>query len=276
MLTAMAGQPGTTHCIEIRGDVVVKRFRSSARGEPRREWRALGMLARYAPGLAPAPVRAALDAEPAVVVMSRLPGDAMGTQPLTAGQVAAVAASIGRLHRAVPPGVLDAAEPMPFGPAAAVARVRAMAAAIGVPADPAARRALRCASAWLEWGQVERAAARGGTAVYGHGDANLANYLHDGGTVRLVDFEDCGRSDRAWELAIFTEHLSVHGRGQVPAELALGHFETAAAERARIREYRRLLATFWLLMLLPGGPSHRRNPPGTLQHQVSRLLELLD
>jgi thiamine kinase-like enzyme len=104
---------------------------------------------------------------------------------------------------------------------------------------------------------------------------HLANYLYDGGTVRLVDFEDSGRSDRAWELAIFTEHLSVHGHGQVPAELALGHFETAAAERARIREYRRLLATFWLLMLLPGGPSHRRNPAGTLQHQAFRLLELL-
>ena len=82
-------------------------------------------------------------------------------------------------------------------------------------------------------------------------DANLANYLHNGGTVRLVDFEDSGRSDRAWELAIFTEHLSVHGRGQVPAELALGHFATGAAERARIREYRRLLVTFWLLKLLP-------------------------
>jgi aminoglycoside phosphotransferase (APT) family kinase protein len=126
-----------------------------------------------------------------------------------------------------------------------------MAAALDVPEDPAARRALRCASAWLELGQVGRAAARGCTAVYGHGDANLANYLHNGGTVRLVDFEDSGRSDRAWELAIFTEHLSVHGRGQVPAELALGHFATGAAERARIREYRRLLVTFWLLKLLP-------------------------
>ena len=276
MLTAMAGRPGTTHCLEIRGDVVVKRFRSHARGEPRREWQALGLLARYAPGLAPAPVHAALDAEPPVVMMSRLPGNAMGTQPLTTDQVAAVAASIRRLHRAVPPGVLDATESMPFGPVTAAARVRAMTAATGVPEDPAAQRALRCASTWLERGQVERAAARGCcTAVYGHGDANLANYLYDGGTVRLVDFEDSGRSDRAWELAIFTEHLSVHGRGQVAAELALGHFATGTAERARIREYRRLLATFWLLMLLPGGPSHRRNPAGTLQHQAFRLLELL-
>src|SRR5690242_1568180 len=155
MLTAMAGRPGTTHFLEIRGDVVVKRFRSQARGEPRREWRALRMLARYAPGLAPAPVHAALDAEPAVVVMSRLPGEVMGTQPLTSGQVAAVAASIGRLHRAVPPGVLDAAEPMPFAPFTAVTRVRAMTAALGVPEDPEARRALHCASAWLERDPVE-------------------------------------------------------------------------------------------------------------------------
>jgi Ser/Thr protein kinase RdoA (MazF antagonist) len=276
MLTAMADRPAeTTHFLEVRGDVVVKRFRSHARGEPRREWRALSMLARYAPDLAPAPVHAALDAEPPVVAMSRLPGDAMGTQPLTADEITAVAASIGRLHRAAPPGVLDAIEPMPFGPVTAVARVREMAAALGLPEDPAARRALRCATAWLELGQVERAAARGCTAVFGHGDANLANYLHDDGTVRLVDFEDSGRSDRAWELAIFTEHLSVHGRGQVPADLVLGHFETGAAERADIREYRRLLATFWLLMLLPGGPSHRRNPPGASQHQAFRLLDLL-
>ena len=272
----MTGRPGTTtHYLQIRGDVVVKRFRSHARGEPRREWRALGMLARYAPGLAPAPVHAALDATPPVVVMSRLPGDAIGTRPLTAGQVAAVAASIRRLHRAAPPGVLEAAEPMPFGPVTAAARIRAMAAAAGVPEDPDARLALHYASSWLERGQAERAAASGGTAVFGHGDANLANYLQDGGTVRLVDFEDSGRSDRAWELAIFTEHLSVHGRGQVSADLALGHFDTGTAERARIGEYRRLLATFWLLMLLPGGPSHRRNPPGTLQHQASRLLDLL-
>jgi hypothetical protein len=114
-----------------------------------------------------------------------------------------VAAGIGRLHRAIPRSVLGAVEPMPFGPMAAVARVRAMAGATGVPEDP------------------------------------------------------------------------VHGDGEVPAGLALGYFETGTDERVRIRAYRRLLATFWLLMLLPGGPSYRRNPPGTLQRQASRLLELL-
>ncbi len=60
----MAAHPGATHFLEVRGDVVAKRFGSHARGEPWREWRALRMLARYAPGLAPAPVHAALDAGP--------------------------------------------------------------------------------------------------------------------------------------------------------------------------------------------------------------------
>ena len=87
---------------------------------------------------------------------------------------------------------------MPFGPMTAVARVRAMAGATGVPEDPAAHR-----------------------------------------------------------------------------RLALSYFETGTDERVGIRAYRRLLATFWSLMLLPGGPSDRRNPPGALQRQASRLLGLL-
>jgi hypothetical protein len=52
------------------------------------------------------------------------------------------------------------------------------------------------------------------------------------------------RSDHAWDLAIFTEHPSVHDHGEMPAE------------RARIRQCRRLLTTCWLLMLLPCGLSH--------------------
>jgi len=41
---------------------VVKRFRSWDRGEPEREWRALNVLAEFAPALAPAPLSAHLDA----------------------------------------------------------------------------------------------------------------------------------------------------------------------------------------------------------------------
>jgi hypothetical protein len=63
-------------------------------------------------------------------------------------------------------------------------------------------------------------------------------------------------SNRAWKLAIFPAHPSVHDHGEVPAELAFGYVGTGAAERARIRQCRRLLATCWLLMLLPRSLSH--------------------
>ena len=77
----MGGVPPhqATHEVTVdagRG-VVVKRYRSWSRGEPAREWAALTLLAEFAPGLAPAPLRAALQADPPEIVMSFV----RGTQP---------------------------------------------------------------------------------------------------------------------------------------------------------------------------------------------------
>ena len=55
----------------------------------------------------------------------------------------------------------------------------------------------------------------------------------------------------------------------------LARFSLTGPQMARLTEYRRLSALFWLLMLLPGGPASTRNPPGTLDLQASRLLTLL-
>ena len=67
--------------------MVVKRFRSRVGDgerrlygdEPRREWRALDLLARHAPGLAPRPIRADLDTDPTLIAMSRVPGEPWAT-----------------------------------------------------------------------------------------------------------------------------------------------------------------------------------------------------
>jgi hypothetical protein len=48
-------------------------------------------------------------------------------------------------------------------------------------------------------------------------------------------------------------------------------FELTAAERARLLEFRRLAAPFWLMVLRPGGPGSRRNPPGTLRRQAEAV-----
>jgi Ser/Thr protein kinase RdoA (MazF antagonist) len=135
------------------------------------------------------------------------------------------------------------------------------------------RRAWHAGADWFCGGALDRLGD--GDTVLGQGDSNLANFLWDGTEVRIVDFEDSGPSDRALELADLVEHISAWSDAGLPADVVLGSFGLAAAERVRVREYRRLCALFWLMMLLPGRPGHDRNPPGTLERQAARLLLLL-
>ena len=72
-----------------------------------------------------------------------------------------------------------------------------------------------------------------------------------------------------------TEHISAWSDASLDAEEFLSLFDLTHAEAARGHDYRRLAALFWLIMLRPGGTSSTRNPPGTLERQAHRLLELL-
>ncbi len=141
--------------------------------------------------------------------------------------------------------------------------------------DPLVARAHAAAVCWLDHGAVERHIRAAHRSVLGHGDPNLANFLWDAGQVRLVDFEDSGPSDCAFELAILTEHISAWSDARMDARDFLCLFDLTRAEQARVRDFRRLAALFWLIMLRPGGSSSARNPPGTLERQADRLLGLL-
>ena len=92
----------TTHGVEILADRVVKRFRSCTAGEQDREWRALTLLDRYAPDLAPAPLNAHLAADPPVVIMSRLPGEPLRGGVVQPVQIEAMACTLARIFDAVP------------------------------------------------------------------------------------------------------------------------------------------------------------------------------
>jgi Phosphotransferase enzyme family len=269
---------GTTHevLVDLSSRTVTKRFRSWERGEPVREWTALTLLAEFAPGLAPVPVSVDLSSNPPVLVMSWLPGTGLGTGPVTPAQACALAGALERLWQSVPCVEREFAPAAGAGPLSFAAQVRQVVAA-GMPlgGDPVVERAYAAGVAWLGRGVLEGRALAGPRAVFGHGDPNLANYLWDQGQVRLVDFEDSGPSDRSFELALLTEHLSAWSDGQLDAGDFLALFDLTSAESARVRDYRRLAALFWLIMLRPGGPSGRRNPPGTLQCQARRLLGLL-
>ncbi len=260
----------TTHVVEIDGDQVIKRFRSWGRGEHLREWRALTLLASYAPGLAPAPLSADLTSEPPCVRMSRVAGRPLDGQTVTPRHLDAAAAAIGRLHAAVPRGVVASLPPQPWLGAGAVSRMRSIAAGTREPGgDALARSAFDAGMGWLGRAAEPRPGPR--SVVFGQGDGNLANYLWDGERVRLVDFEDSGRSDRAYELAAFAEHLSVWDGAGVGAGALLERFELTAAEHERVLFFRRAFAFYWLLKLLGQGAERR----AALHRQATRLLAML-
>jgi aminoglycoside phosphotransferase (APT) family kinase protein len=268
-----------THEVTVDADrgVVVKRYRSWSRGEPAREWAALTLLAEFAPGLAPVPLHAALQADPPEIVMSFVRGTQPGAR-VTPREAGALGVTLERLWRSVPRARLAPAygpEPMSAAFARRVGSMAAQAAAWPVPDGQIAEQALRAGTAWLASGALDRHRAAGEDAVLGQGDPNLANFLWDGTRMRIVDFEDSGVSDRAFELAVLVEHLSAWPDARLDAEAFLAGFSLTSSQRPRLAEYRRLSALFWLLMLLPGGPASTRNPPGTLDLQASRLLMLL-
>lgn len=265
-----------THSVEVRGDVVIKRFRAWQRDEHEREWRALRLLRKYAPGLAPEPLRAALGADPPEVVMTRLAGDPLRGGPVSQEQGAALAAAIAALHSALPGPVLDEVPIAAWDPAGAADKALSWtAAALSPGSDPLVAEAHAAGARWLKSVRL-RNEGPGHSPVFGMMDGNLANYLWDGERIRLVDFEVSGRSDRAFELAEMAEHISTWVDSEFDTAHFLGHFDLCPAEATRLRECRRLVAMFWLLGLAHDDSARTRNPPGSLERQAQRVLALLD
>jgi aminoglycoside phosphotransferase (APT) family kinase protein len=262
--------------IDLERGVVTKRFRSWTRNEPAREWAALCLLAGSAPGLAAQPLSADLDGRPPAITMSRLPGEPLGAAVISPAQMQALAQSLDQLWRPVPPGMLTGPPGGAPNPAAFTGQVRAsLAAARDLGDDPLVHHARAAAAAWLGSGAVDRRSPAGSHTVLGQGDSNLANFLWDGHQVRLVDFEDSGPSDRAFELALLVEHLSAWSDAHLDEDAFLALFDLTTAQTARLLQYRRLAALFWLTLLRPGSRASQRNPPGTLKRQAERLLALL-
>jgi aminoglycoside phosphotransferase len=252
----------STHAVEFTDGHVVKRFRSWDRGEHQREWLALNLLTEFAPGLAPAPVSADLDADPPSIRMTRVAGEPLADQAILPHQLDAIAAAVSRLHSCVPPGTLARVPPHPWLVEGVANHVRSLAARPHPPDDdPRVRAGFDAARHWLDLADEPDA---GLTPVFGQGDSNLANFLWDGERVRLVDFEDSGRNDRAFELAALTEHISFRH----DTDPLLARFDLTANESARVLFFRRAFAIFWLLLV--------RDRPGSVPRlQAERVLDLL-
>lgn len=264
----------STHGVTIRGDEVRKKFVADHEAEAEREWACLSLLAEHAPGLAPRPLRRE-DGDTPVIVMERLPGEPLAPRPLTAEQTEALGAVLRRLYDVPVQAVRDAGIGARRGDPSRIATLAHWLADdydLGECRDPGlVGEALEVARAYV----AEPLLPEPRQTALGIADLNPANVLVHGRDIRLVDFEDGGLSDPAYEIADHVEHLGsrlpgVYDVRALPAAVGL---DVEAHER--MTAYRPLWAAFWLAMLLPGNGSWRRNPRGTTEDQAAHFMALV-
>lgn len=266
-----------THDLTFTTTEVRKRFVTWDRAEPEREWRCLTLLAEHAPGVAARPLRREVEDGAPVVVMERLPGDPLGGRPLTAAQTEALGRTLRRLYDVPLEAVHRAGlAERRYGPSSQQQTMSEWLAdddELDRCQDPVlVAEAVHVARDWLARSDALPAPH---LSALGISDLNPANVLWDGERCRLVDFEDGGLSDPAYELADHTEHLAGRLAGVFDTEALVDAVGLSGDERDRMAAYRPLWAVFWLAMLLPGNGGFRRNPPGTTERQARRVLGYL-
>lgn len=273
----LSGMQSHTHDLTFTGGEVQKRFLTWSEGEADREWACLQAIEAHAPGIAPRPLRRETVGGHPVVVMSRLPGDALGGAPLTPAQTASLGQTLRRLHgmpldRVMASGIGERR----LGPSTLRPALRGWLRApedLSACHDPALVRAgIDAAVAWLSSSDALPAPE---IVSLGIADLNPANILWDGRTCRLVDFEDGGLTDPAYDLADHVEHIAGRLTGVFDAGTLLAAVGISDEGKDRFHAYRPLWAAFWLAMLLPGNGGFSRNPSGSTEAQARHLLGLL-
>ncbi|HEY0643889.1 MAG TPA: aminoglycoside phosphotransferase family protein [Nocardioides sp.] len=264
----------STHGLTIGGTEVRKEFVADHEDRAEREWACLTLLAEHAPGLAPRPLRRE-DGETPVIVMERLPGAHLAPRPLTTAQTWALGASLRRLYDVPAAAVREAGIGERRYPAHALAQEL-----VGWLADDYDREECRDAGLVGEALEVARAYVAAPPlpepreTALGIADLNPANVMWDGRVVRLVDFEDGGLSEPAYELADHVEHLGSRLPGVYDVHALAEAVGLDGEGRERMAAYRPLFAAFWLAMLLPGNGAWRRNPPGTTEAHAEHFMAL--
>lgn len=207
--------------------------------------------------------------------MSRLAGTPLGSGPLSEQQLDALADALEILHTRVPSDEVDRLPPRISSAPDEVAWLREYIAETTLAVDGVICTAFGAGADWIGSDEATRLADTTVPTVFALADGNLANVLWDGDGCGLVDFEDSGASDRAYEIADLIEHVQSWLTGVLEADDLLARLDLDPETLRRVRTARRLFALHWLVMLLPGNPGHHRNPPGSVDRQARRLLDLL-
>jgi aminoglycoside phosphotransferase (APT) family kinase protein len=271
---------GLTHDVFKADDggqrVVIKVYRSWQRGEPDREWQALWALTEL--GLAPRPVffSPAVGTEPPVIVMGLVAGQSRDAAEIGVEDLAAVVTAHRALHR-LP---VNTTHQPQADPLTVLGRIREMMSswdAVATHLREQPRDVHAAGTAVQRWLRDDDPDLFAGDPplVFGRGDPNLTNYLWVEQLVTMIDFEEAGTTDPAFELADMFEHANSRALSPDYWPVLCDLYNLDGPGLLRARAGRKLTACFWLAVL------HRRARRGaepvnlTLVDQAARVLELL-
>lgn len=156
-----------------------------------------------------------------VIEMTRVPGEPLGGEQLSPAQVGALAHPLRRIWAIPSEALTPIPERLWVGrrpPGELFSLVRSWVRDTPPRACALASDALQDAAAWLDSADLSNLSGPLAEQVFTHGDGNLGNFLWDGARCRVVDFEDAGVSDPAYEAADLLEHVSVRLRGLIEAD----------------------------------------------------------
>ncbi len=240
------------------GRLCRKVYKQDGHNRDGREWTALTTLERLGVDFAPRPLRRARG----VIEMSWVEGQPLGGRTLDQSQIEELFRVLTVLYSLPASPTLD---PITGNPRALHARMTAT-----LEDKAGSNLAIDTVSDWLRGPEMQRL-VDAPLDTLGRGDPNLANCLWNDGKIALIDWEYFGRTSRPYELADHVEHLQA--RNTDWSEFIL-RFEFTPEEQDLYEVSRRLLAGYWLLLLQPGERGYDLNPPGTLEEQERRVLEL--
>ena len=219
-------------------DCCIKIFKVDVRQRGKREWESLLHLRGNGIDYVPTPYQFTTVDGTAVLVMELVRGSHLGHRYLSQDQLEILACRVKRLHVLPFEGRPENARVF-----LAPERVNGLIGSMKeVPVQD--QSTAKCQELWhtLSRGPELGLLRQTSELVFSRMDTSLANLMWDGVTIRVVDLEYGGWTERVFDLAEQVEHVQSRGTPDSAWDWYLQQFSLKPEERIRLRGTQRLLA----------------------------------
>ena len=250
-------------------DCCIKVFKTDIRQRGQREWESLLYLREKGIDYVPTPYQFATVDGTAVLVMELVGGSHLGHRHLSRDQLAILACQVKRLHV------------LPFEGRPEKARVFLASERVNGLVDSMKEVPVqdhltaKCLDLWhtLSQGPALGLLRQTTELVFSRMDTSLANLMWDGVTIRMVDLEYGGWTERVFDLAEQVEHVQSHETPDSEWAWYLQQFPLKPEEHLRLRFAQHLLAFDWARRFWPAQGERSSDNFIEQVERVSRLCQ---